>query len=192
MNIFNLKQNICDKYATERGLIRSVLAGIEGNFGRLREFQNIDFTRVDRLVFICLGNICRSPFGEFLAKQENVNTAGFGFATTTDVEAFSLAIETASEFNIDLSSHRATNIDDFVIRDNDLLLVMEVRHARRLKNILPKESRAQIGLLGHWAQPRRLHIHDPHTHNEVYFKQCYQVIKSATTNLVKVYKEAKD
>jgi len=184
-------QKLCNNFASERGFIRYLLAECEASLARLSEFQEVDFDKVERLVFVCLGNICRSPFGEFIAMEHKIDTAGFGIATSTGQPAFDLAMTTAKKFNIDLSTHRTTAINDFTPLDTDLMLVMEVRHARRLKNILT-DSNAQIALLGNWAKPRRLHIHDPHTHDAVYFENCYKVIKSATENLVSDYLHKKN
>lgn len=158
--------------------------------GRTREFENVDLERVERLVFVCLGNICRSPFGEFVAKQENVSTAGFGLSTTSNKPAFATAMKVANRFGVDLSSHLTTDIGDFEIRDTDLLLVMELRHARRLQPLL-KSGGAQIALLGHWASPRRLHIHDPFEHSERYFYQCYSIIDQATRELISEWRGKK-
>ncbi len=179
---------IKDHYASERGLIRLILAHVESWLGRTREFENVDLARVNRLVFVCLGNICRSPFAEVVAKQKGLNTAGFGLATTTGLPAFELGITTANKFGISMDAHRTTALSDFEIKDDDLMLVMEVRHARRLAGLLPQGSKAQIALLGQWAKPRRLHIHDPHVHDEMYFANCYHVILNATTRLVDEYK----
>ncbi|GAB3100034.1 phosphotyrosine protein phosphatase [Aestuariicella hydrocarbonica] len=180
---------INDRYATERGLVRLGLAHIESWLGRTREFEQVDLSRVERLVFVCLGNICRSPFGEKLANQLGANTAGFGLSTTSGLPAFELAIDVAKRFGVDLSAHQTTNIDDFSIHDSDLLLVMEVRHARRLKSLIG-DSQAQIALLGRWATPPRLHIHDPHEHDETYFYNCYATIEQATSELIKSLKKA--
>ncbi|MAZ90116.1 MAG: phosphotyrosine protein phosphatase [Cellvibrionaceae bacterium] len=181
---------ISDHYATSKGLIRSGLSHLESLLGRTREFERVDLDRVERLVFVCLGNICRSPFGEFIAKNESVPAAGFGLSTSSNRPAFKTAIKTADKFDIDLSPHLTTDIQDFEIRESDLLLVMEVRHARRLKSLL-KNSRAQIALLGRWASPRRLHIHDPFEHDECYFYHCYSVINQSTKNLISEWKLCK-
>jgi protein-tyrosine phosphatase len=58
---------------------------------------------------------------------------------------------------------------------------MELRHANRLvdRGIAPE----QIALLGHWAQPRRYHIHDPHTLSPAYFRTCFGAIAPAVERL---------
>lgn len=181
---------INNHFASFKGLIRLLLAYAESITGTIKDFQKVDYSKVDRLVFICLGNICRSPFAEVIAKQNNLPCSGFGLSTSTGAEAFGLAKSTALKFNIDLTHHRTTDITDFEFKEKDLLITMEIRHARRLKKLLGG-SDAQIVLLGNWAKPSRPHIHDPHAHDEVYFENCFRIIKQATENLVKDYLAAK-
>lgn len=185
-----LLQRIRDRYASERGLVRYWLAQLESWLGRTRQFERVDLARAERLVFVCLGNICRSPFAEYVARRQGVDAVGFGLSTSSGQPAFALGQETAKDFGIDLAAHKTTDISDFEIRDSDLLLVMEVRHARRLQARLG-QSKAQVALLGHWATPRRLHIHDPHVHDRVYFRHCYGVIEQATENLVAQWRAAR-
>jgi len=182
----NLFKLLCEQYGSERGLARLLLANIEFWAGRLDEFIRVDFSRVDRFVFVCLGNICRSPFGQFVAQKYPVSAAGFGLSANSGLPAFHLGVEIAKDFNIDMSDHVTTGFSDFSINKTDLLLVMEVRHARRLRRLIGSNP-AQIALLGQWAIPRRLHIHDPHKHPGIYFKNCYKVIENATENLINEY-----
>jgi protein-tyrosine phosphatase len=151
------------------------------------EYRQVDFVRTERLVFVCLGNICRSPFGEYVARRHGIPSAGFGLSTTTGVPAFDLGVETALERGVDMRSHLTTDFTDFRVLNTDLLLVMELDHAHQLKDMLG-ESSAQIALLGNWARPRRLHIHDPHIHGKGYFERCYAIIENATENLIKQYR----
>ena len=73
------------------------------------------------------------------------------------------------------------------IREKDLLLVMEVRQARSLEK-LARDHRAQIALLGFWAEPKRPHIHDPMTLSTAYFRSCYLTIDSAVRRLAAEYR----
>nr|WP_067297790.1 hypothetical protein [Marinobacterium profundum] len=177
---------IHDNFASLKGLVRLLLTEMGARVGLDEEYRQVDFARVERLVFVCLGNICRSPFGEYVARSHGIPSAGFGLSTTSGVPAFDLGVETALERGVDMRSHLTTDSADFSIRDTDLLLVMELRHARRLQGMLCK-SNAQIALLGHWARPRRLHIHDPHIHGKAYFNCCYAIIENATENLIEEY-----
>lgn len=163
--------------------MRSALAQTEFAMGRLEAHTQPASARVDRLVFVCLGNINRSAFAEQVARGLGVNTCSIGLSTTTGAPAFEKAIETAPHFNLDLTQHRATDMTDFTFRPNDLLLAMEIRHARKLVATgIPKES---VALLGNWASPHRIHLHDPHTLSDAYFRTCFTLIHSAVHGLVR-------
>jgi protein-tyrosine phosphatase len=100
-----------------------------------------------------------------------------------------MAIRTAPLFDVTLHAHRATDMSDYQYRDGDLLAVMEVRQIHKLLNRgFPAEA---IVLLGHWAAPRRLHIHDPHTLSARYFVTCFAILDSAVRSLVQELKEKK-
>lgn len=169
-------------HGTSRGYIRVLLGQTEYLFGRLEPFLEIRPDRVSRLVFVCLGNINRSAFAQGVARQHGVRASSFGLSTSTGQPAFPLAIETASRFNVDLSSHVTLDVKKYQYIKGDLLLAMEVRHARRLLDAgFPPEA---VKLLGNWATPHRIHIHDPHTLSREYFCTCFTLIHSAIVNLV--------
>lgn len=168
-------------YGTHRGFVRTVLAEIEFVLGRLDNFVQPELTGVERLVFVCQGNICRSCYGEWLARRLGLRAVSFGLATNTGMPAFDLAVETAARFGVDLGAHRTTAVDDFRPGTGDLYLAMEARQARRLQQL--DFARDRIALLGAWATPYRMHLHDPHTLNREYFRTCFSLIHSAVINL---------
>lgn len=168
-------------FGTHRGLVRLLLGEAEFLLGRLDRFLAPDLTLTRRLVFVCLGNINRSAFAEKVAAAMGLEASSIGLATSTGAPAFPTAVFTAGRFGIDLSSHQATDIGDYTFREGDLLLAMEVRHAHRLaQSGIPWEA---IALLGQWASPHRIHIHDPHTLSDAYYRTCFSVIHSAIREL---------
>lgn len=168
-------------YGTSRGFVRMLLGQLDFVTGRLDRHANPEVQRVRRLVFVCLGNINRSAFAEAVARKAGANAFSIGLATTTGAPAFHTAVRIASDFGIDLSEHAATSLADYEFQAGDLLLVMEIRHAKRLvERGFPSES---IALLGNWSSPHRIHLHDPATLSEAYFKTCFTLIHSAVGNL---------
>jgi protein-tyrosine phosphatase len=178
------------RYGTYRGLIRLWLAQSEALLGRLDGFREVELGRVERMVFVCLGNVCRSPYAALLSREHGLPTASFGLSTQTGIPAYTDAVASARRRGRDLTAHAATDLVDFEIRDTDLLLVMEVRQARALEKRLG-ESEAQIALLGFWAKPSRPHVHDPMTLSGDYFDTCYRVLESAVENLAADYRRMK-
>jgi protein-tyrosine phosphatase len=174
-------------HGTYRGYIRSLLAQSEYLLGRLDPFLDIQPHRVSRLVFVCLGNINRSAFAHALSHKYGANTFSFGLSASSGNPAFPLAIDTAERFRVDLRPHVTTDLTNYRYRDGDLLLTMEVRHAHKLLEAgFPIQA---ITLLGNWATPHRIHIHDPHTLSREYFLSCFTLIFSAVTNLLKYLAE---
>ncbi|MCE1185489.1 MAG: hypothetical protein LWW92_07795 [Rhodocyclales bacterium] len=165
-------------YGTFRGFVRLMLGELEFLLGRLEPFLQLRPAQVQRLVFVCLGNINRSAFGHGVAEGLGCRVASIGLSTTTGAPAFEKARSTAPRFGLSLEEHRATDFTDYAYQPGDLLLVMEARHAHQLvQRGIPAEA---ILLLGHWARPHRIHIHDPHLHTDAYFP----IIHSAVVNLV--------
>lgn len=176
------KTLIESNYGTHRGWVRYVLGQIEGNLGPRGRFRTVHPAEVGRLVFVCLGNINRSAFAHAVAASTGAECASIGLSTTTGAPATDAAIAAARELGISLDSHRATDFSDYERREDDLLLVMELRHANTLvERGVPAR---QIALLGHWAAPCRYHIHDPHTLSDEYFRTCFGVIRPAVLRLV--------
>lgn len=172
---------IAGSFGTHRGLVRVLLGEAEYLAGRVNRFLQPNLAATRRLVFVCLGNINRSAFAEAVAASIGLNTASIGLSTSTGNPAFHIALDTARHFGIDLQGHRATDFTDYEYREGDLLLAMEIRHAHLLVSQgIPQEA---ITLLGHWATPHRIHIHDPHTLSSAYFRTCFSLIHSAVREL---------
>ena len=172
-------------YGHWRGAIRLGLAQAEWLLGRLDPWLGPEPRKVKRLVFVCLGNINRSAYADAVARGLGANCVSIGLATTTGAAAFSMATAQALRFGVDLGGHRATDFTDYRYVDGDLLMAMEVRHVHRLIALgVPSQA---IALLGFWATPRRLHLHDPHMLPEPYFATCFTIIESAVRKLVAQY-----
>lgn len=179
---YSLKTEISRRYGTHRGLVRLLLASAELYAGRLNSLMRVDFRAARRLVFVCQGNICRSPFADWYARSKGLPCVSLGFATAGGGPAHPTAVETADKLGIDLRGHRTTDLEDFVFQPGDLALVMEIRHVRRVAPSLPAQG-VQLSLLGLWASPRRPHIHDPHQLSAEYFETCFRVIAAAVDSL---------
>jgi len=169
-------------HGTHRGLVRGLLGQLEYVFGTADNYLDCDFRTVNRLVFVCLGNINRSAFAHICALSLGVRAASVGLATSAGASAPARTVDAAAQLGRDLAGHRATPLADFSRETGDLFMVMELRHARRLRKLgIPGE---QIALLGAWAMPIRLHIHDPHGLSDRYLMTCLRILDTAVLNLV--------
>jgi protein-tyrosine phosphatase len=178
-----MKRAIDRRFGTWRGLVRLLLAYGEQAAGRLRPFQLRHPEQVRRLVFVCLGNICRSAYAEQVARVEGLACASLGLSTTTGAASPDEALAAAARAGVAMAAHRACDWKDFKLQPGDLLLVMEVRQARELQRRLGGRSDVQLALLGNWCTPAMPHLHDPFTLSPGYFDQCFARVRQAVRKL---------
>lgn len=178
-----MKAAINRRFGTWRGLVRLLLAYGELATGRLRPFQLQQPQQVRRLVFVCLGNICRSAYAEQVARAEGLACASFGLSTTTGVGSPEEAVAASGRAGLPMAAHRACDWKDFDLQPGDLLLVMEVRQAHELRRRLGGRSDVQVALLGNWCSPPVPHLHDPFTLSPGYFDQCFVRVQQAVRRL---------
>jgi protein-tyrosine phosphatase len=170
------------RYGTYRGSVRLFLAHLEdlaGGFGSLRRIR---WDSVGRVVFVCAGNICRSPYAERRAATYGLDVASFGLSAATGSPAYPSARRIAAARGIDLAAHRSCSTADFKLRAEDLLVAMEPRQSRAMRRQF-SSAPCQLTLLGLWSRPRRPHIHDPHRLGEAYWEQCFDIVDSAVQTI---------
>ena len=175
---------IKSRFGTNRGLVRTVLDTGLWYGGKYRSFGLVKWEQVRRIVFVCQGNICRSAFAEAVAKNvfQNLSIGSAGLSTTSGAPAFIMAQEVARRFGIDLSEHRTTGIQDFELRDRDLIVAMEARHIVPLRRLCAG-YKVQIVLLGLWCRPRLALLYDPYGMSKEYFATCFDRISRAVLRL---------
>lgn len=171
------------RHGTWRGAVRAWLAHVELRAGRLETFRLRHPQRVRRIVFVCLGNICRSAYAHRIAERLGMHAVSIGLATTSGAPSPEAAQQAAQRCGEDLSTHRATDFYDFDPQPGDLFLTMEIRHAHELQRRLIHRSDVQIALLGLWCNPPYPHLHDPYTLSDAYFELCFTRLRQAVHNL---------
>jgi protein-tyrosine phosphatase len=96
------------------------------------------------ILYVCKGNICRSPFAERLTikmvkKQSSdllmIGSAGIN-ATITNPPPKE-AMDAAKTFGISMDDHRAQCLTKELINGTEMIVVMEVEHLKQLEEIHP-------------------------------------------------------
>lgn len=165
---------ITNLYGSRRGLVKNWWYRLLYIFRNYHRYQHVDWESVERLVFVCKGNICRSVYAEAIAKSLGAESTSCGLDTTDGVSAYKDAIITAKIKGIDLSKHEARTIHSMVFNKGDLLIAMEPWHVEHIKRVLG--SSYQYTLLGLWARPAQPYIHDPYGKSLAYFENCFNLI----------------
>jgi len=170
------------RWGGKRGLLHHLGWNLINMSGSLRRYKCVDWERVGRLIFVCKGNICRSPYAEARAHALGLAAASFGLDADTGVPADPAAVLAAHARGIDLRSARARRNGDLLIGARDLLVGMEPTHVRFLEGFSPEHG-CQVTLLGLWSNPVRPYIADPFGRSQVFFTRCFLAIDSGIFNL---------
>jgi len=165
------------RYGSQRGFICVQWHRILYYLGYYNKYRRIQWSHVDRLVFVCKGNICRSPFAELVARSEGMSSISCGIDTVDGAPANDKAMEAATRKGEDLGSHETRSIVSLTVRKGDLFVVMEPWQGDILKSLYGNSI--DCTLLGIWSFPVFPYIHDPYGSAPSYFDRCFgQVEKS--------------
>ncbi|WP_266160448.1 low molecular weight protein-tyrosine-phosphatase [Dyella silvatica] len=114
---------------------------------------------MQRILFVCLGNICRSPLVEAVARHEliragldvTVASCGTG-AWHAGSGADPRMCAAAAWAGYDLTAHQARQIQADDLKLNDLVLVMDRDNLRDVSRLDCAQAKAEVGLFLDWAR----------------------------------------
>jgi protein-tyrosine phosphatase len=110
----------------------------------------------NRILVVCVGNICRSPLGEASLKallpNKEVRSAGIATEKSglSGQPADMMMQRVSAHYELDLSEHKAQQLSQELCDAHDLILVMEPEHIDFVAAISPR-ARHKTLLLGQWS-----------------------------------------
>jgi len=128
------KSSFYDRYGSRRGFMRLYWFRSLYSLGFYRKYRNVKWENVERLVFVCKGNICRSAYAEAVANSYNLESVSCGIHTTLGKPANILAQEAALRAGRDIRKHKTTPLSSVSLRKGDLLVAMEPWQLQYLEN----------------------------------------------------------
>jgi protein-tyrosine phosphatase len=133
-----------------------------------------------RILVVCIGNICRSPMAEYLLKQElpNLDIHSAGIQGLTGHPADDKALLCMQRLNIDMQAHIAKKLTGDMLKQADLVLVMSQNQQKHIERTWPF-AKGKTFRLGHWQQRD---IADPYQHDQAMFDQTCQLIQDCITD----------
>lgn len=173
---------VYDRYGSKKGLLRHVFYKTLWLCGAFRHDKSIDASQYKRLVFVCSGNICRSPLAEAYARHLGVNAVSCGLHCTEDHQADPRAQAYAKTIGLDLTVHKTRHIRNFEFQSSDLIIGMEPSHLIAIKEYQIRN--ATLGLAGVFCDPARPYIHDPYNCSDDFFFQCEAHVVNAVEKLL--------
>jgi protein-tyrosine-phosphatase/predicted ATP-grasp superfamily ATP-dependent carboligase len=142
-------------------------------------------------VFVCFGNIMRSPMAEAMFKRalagsehSAVTVSSAGLHAVPGRAPHPRAISVAREIGIPLDNHKAQLLTASTVRDTDAIVAMDFENLAELLTLYP-EAEPKICLLSAYADsPQRYReIQDPYFGDEESTRHCYAVLETCISNL---------
>lgn len=139
------------------------------------------------VLFVCTGNICRSPLAEgiFLHLAAERGEAAFYRADSAGTGGWhqghapdSRSVRVARLNGIDISAQRARKILGQDFERFDLILGMDSGHVRELQALAPPALTGRIHLFGRFATGRDFDVPDPYYGGPDGFEDVYSTLFS--------------
>lgn len=147
---------------------------------------------IESILFVCLGNICRSPLAEGVLRAvladcgldrdillDSAGTSDWEAGSAPDPRSMSIA----ERHGIDISGQRARKLttDDF--SRFDLILAMDRSNLRDLRALAPAAMRDRVHLFLEFAVGRVSDVPDPYHDGPDAFASVYRMIREASEAL---------
>ena len=146
------------------------------------------------ILFICHGNIIRSPIAEALFKRAlkqrghtDITVGSAGLAAKPCRNADERALSVCQEFGVSLDSHSASPVTAELIAHADVIFVMDYLNEARLLARYP-EAAQKLFLLGAYsrnAAGRGLEIADPYDAGLTEVRECYRILEECVEAVVR-------
>jgi protein-tyrosine phosphatase len=147
-----------------------------------------------RVLFVCLGNICRSPTAEGALRRlcadeapeldieiDSAGTGDYHLGKPPDPRSS----RAAAARGIDLSPLRARQVGRQDFARFDLILAMDRRNLRALRALSPPASRARLELFLEYAGgPADEEVPDPYTGTAADFERVLDIVIPACRRLL--------
>ncbi|MBL0374654.1 low molecular weight phosphotyrosine protein phosphatase [Rhizobium sp. KVB221] len=146
-----------------------------------------------RILFVCLGNICRSPLGEgilrhladdrglaHLIETDSAGTGGWHQGDPPDPRS----IKTASNHGIDIAPLRGRKVRPADFNAFDLIFAMDRDNLRDLVKMAPHDSSADIHLFMDFVSGERRDVPDPYYGDMSDFEEVYDMLEKGCETLI--------
>ncbi|MDZ7759356.1 MAG: hypothetical protein U5L00_03755 [Desulfovermiculus sp.] len=145
---------------------------------------------VRHILFVCKGNICRSPFAEHALRAlfpgNNLRIESCGLHVDQQVPSPPEAVQAAKKFGIDLSQNTSRSIFSCDLNGADLIVAMEYNQLQRLGILYPEHMRKAVLLREFAPFPHNMvcNIYDPYGLGQDEFYRCFGLMEKALKGLM--------
>lgn len=135
---------------------------------------------VRNVLFLCYGNICRSPFAEIRGRAllADVRFESAGFHGTEHRSTPQHVVRAAGALGSDMTGHRSRRLNEALLDAADVIFVMDIDNYERLLREFPRHCR-RVMALGLFGSSDAANIVDPYTASEGEARQILQQLDEA-------------
>jgi protein-tyrosine phosphatase len=166
-----------------RGGIRrhqdAAVVGAQGAAG----FRAVQLDKVKRLVFVCAGNICRSPYAEAVARLRGWPTESYGLDVTRTDSADEEANKVALMLAVDMTRHQSRSISGVAFTESDCLVAMEPAQFVAIEELKMRYG-CQVTLLGAWGRQPTHRVPDPFRKGRKEMERVLRMIEDSVSGLI--------
>ena len=151
------------------------------------------------VLFVCLGNICRSPLAEGVFRHV-VEQRGLSGRITTDSAGTGgwhtgeapdrRSIAVAAQYGIDLSKLKARQIKARDFQTFDLILGLDASNVSNIRRIAPDGSRERVHLFSKLTLGETWDVPDPYYGDASDFERVYHMISEGCMSLAERLKSS--
>jgi protein-tyrosine phosphatase len=137
---------------------------------------------VRKILFLCYGNICRSPVAERVAQRlmPGMEVISAGFYPTERRNTPAQVQAAARSIGVDLSAWSSRRVTQEMVRSADLLVISDLYNFRQLRREFP-ESQHKVLFLGLFLDPPQLAIADPYNKSDKETLRIVRLIEAAVS-----------
>ena len=143
--------------------------------------------KVENILVVCKGNICRSPLAEAYLRSilpnSGITVASAGLDTTDGKPAHPFAKSVADLHGLTLERHLTAQITREMVDRADVILVMELAQLNSMLKLCPR-VRDKVFVLSEFNGSSCLDISDPFTGTVEDFQECLRIIRDSCNGLI--------